>query len=231
MPGTAPVPVLTIQPVNGVVAGNPLSGSVVADQPFQLVRLFSGAGAPSATTLSAATASGPMTSNGKYLVNDLYLDTTANAMWRCTTAGSNSTSVWAQVSGGASSAATMFIIRTLLNCDYVTGDSFDGSIIGAYIAKSPRLRPSVLSEVIDGVTIAYTLYTLDNNRTASDGNNSEFQVVFPRYAIGIGTPANIPVNHMSIIFCVPIASLTLSGNACTWLEVSPARVWARRYTQ
>jgi len=35
---------------------------------------------------------------------DLYIDGAANAMWACTTAGSNSSSVWAQISGGSSGA-------------------------------------------------------------------------------------------------------------------------------
>ena len=52
---------------------------------------YNGVGAPSATTLVAS---------AYYRVGDKYVDTGANTMYRCTTAGSNSTSVWAQISGG-----------------------------------------------------------------------------------------------------------------------------------
>jgi hypothetical protein len=58
---------------------------------------YNGAGAPSATTLPA---------NTYYRNGDRYIDTTTPATpvaYRCMTAGTNSTSVWAQVSGGSSS--------------------------------------------------------------------------------------------------------------------------------
>jgi hypothetical protein len=52
---------------------------------------YRGAGAPSTTTLAA---------NVQYCQYSRYLDTSANAEWVCTTAGTNSTSAWAQLSGG-----------------------------------------------------------------------------------------------------------------------------------
>jgi hypothetical protein len=52
---------------------------------------YAGSGAPSASTLAA---------NAYYRVGHRYVDTTANALYRCTTAGTNATSVWAQLSGG-----------------------------------------------------------------------------------------------------------------------------------
>ena len=54
---------------------------------------YSGSGAPASGTLAA---------NAYYRVGHWYVDTTGNALWRCTSAGSNSSSVWAQISGGAS---------------------------------------------------------------------------------------------------------------------------------
>ena len=48
--------------------------------------IYNGSGSPTSTTLAAS---------AYYRVNHLYLDTTGNALWVCTTAGSNSSSVWA----------------------------------------------------------------------------------------------------------------------------------------
>ena len=53
---------------------------------------FNGAGAPAAGTLAA---------NAYYRVGHKYVDTNANALYRCTTAGDKTSSVWAQISGGA----------------------------------------------------------------------------------------------------------------------------------
>ena len=134
---------------------------------------------------------------------------------------------------GIGGVAQMFICAGLSNADYFTANTYDGSTRGSatvYIAKSPRLRPSVASEVIDGVTVTYSGYTLDNLRIASDGTNTETQVAFPRYtALTSGSPA---VNDMPIVFAVPAATgLTGGSSQISWVEVSPARVWARRYSQ
>jgi hypothetical protein len=133
--------------------------------------------------------------------------------------------------GGGS--AQMFVIKSISNADYVVANTWDGTTRGSsdiYIAKSPRLRPSVGSENIDGVTITYSSYTSDNTRMASDGTNSEYQVAFPRYvALASGSPSN---QDMSIIFaCASITGLSVGGLPVSWIEVSPARVWARRYIQ
>jgi hypothetical protein len=74
------------QPTAG---GAPYTTGIIAPE-------FNGAGAPAAGTLAAS---------AYYRVGHKYVDTTANALYRCTTAGSNSTSVWAQISGGAGGAA------------------------------------------------------------------------------------------------------------------------------
>lgn len=54
--------------------------------------IYSGSGSPSATSLAA---------NAYYRVNHLYVDTSGNNLWRCTGAGSASSSTWAQISGAA----------------------------------------------------------------------------------------------------------------------------------
>jgi hypothetical protein len=56
---------------------------------------YSGSGAPSSTTL---------VTNAYYRVGDKYVDTAASALYRCTTAGDKTSSVWAQISGGAGGA-------------------------------------------------------------------------------------------------------------------------------
>jgi hypothetical protein len=53
---------------------------------------YRGAGAPTSGTLAP---------NVQYRLYCTYLDTTAYALWVCKTAGSNSTSVWTQISGGS----------------------------------------------------------------------------------------------------------------------------------
>jgi len=55
---------------------------------------YTGNGSPSATTLPA---------NSYYRIQDRYWDSTGKALWYCTTAGSNSTSVWSPLSGGGGS--------------------------------------------------------------------------------------------------------------------------------
>lgn len=56
--------------------------------------LFWGAGAPSDSTL--------LPGNGAYIVGDEYTDVQGNAKYFCSTAGTNETSAWTQISGGAS---------------------------------------------------------------------------------------------------------------------------------
>jgi len=55
---------------------------------------YTGNGSPSASTLPTGS---------YYRIQQRYWDSTAKALWYCTTAGSNSTSVWSQVGGGGGS--------------------------------------------------------------------------------------------------------------------------------
>lgn len=61
---------------------------------------FYGSGPPTASTLLAGNYSASIPGTG-YLIGDEYTDTNAPAKYVCTTAGSNSSSVWQQISGGA----------------------------------------------------------------------------------------------------------------------------------
>ena len=151
----------------------------------------------------------------------------------------------------ASQNAELFAITTLSNADYVTAVpitigtstgllqiSFGSSI---NIAKHNRMRVSVGSELIDGVTITYTAYTADNQRSASDGTNSEYQVAFPRYTtagtLGLSTSSPITgalaysfLTSQCVIKALPITSPVDDTTTWpVWEEVTP-RVWSRSYT-
>ena len=142
---------------------------------------------------------------------------------------------WFSLRATTASAVQMFAIKTLSNADYYVARTWDGTTLGSsdiYVAKPVRQRTSITSEVIDGVTVNYSSYTSDNTRTANDGTNSEYQVVFPRFKVYSTTPSGL--TDYSVVFAVkPIGGtgITVSGTPVLWLEIAPARVWARRYVQ
>jgi hypothetical protein len=76
---------------------DPISPATQSDL-WQQPAYFQGSGAPAAGTLLAGNynAAKPLTG---YLVGDLYSDTNGAVLYLCTTAGSNATSVWKQISG------------------------------------------------------------------------------------------------------------------------------------
>lgn len=121
------------------------------------------------------------------------------------------------------SGSTMYKITALNGssggADYFTARTWDGTTLGAadvLVAKYWHQRRSTGSEVIDGVVVTYN-HIDDNNRIASDGTNSENDVVFPRYVVGGIIWADQPVNGTLV-----------AGK--TWMELRPPRVWAKRYT-
>jgi len=71
---------------------NPATGTVIATG--LIAPEYSGGGPPSASTLVAG---------AYYRQGAHYIDTSANALWRCTASGTNSSSTWAQISGGGGS--------------------------------------------------------------------------------------------------------------------------------
>jgi hypothetical protein len=210
---------------------------------------------PAATTGAGTGA----TFNLNFPPPDYYVDVTtptAPVLYMCMTAGSNSTSVWAAISGGASSSTALFIITSLTNADYFVGiqlasaivsGSLVVSLVGGFvnIAKHNRLRPSVVTEIMDGVTLAYSEFTSDNYRVATDsGGNTEFQVAFPRYIAAAtlgystssfplsgGTAATFLVSQC-VLKCAQITgqSIVAGPTVCQWEEAAP-RVWARQYNQ
>jgi hypothetical protein len=147
-----------------------------------------------------------------------------------------------RLAGGGTTAAPlviqMFALTTLPGGDVVKGKTWNGSALGGSevtIAKPHRLRKSIASEKIDSITITYATpggtADVDNNRTASDGTTPEAQVVYPRYTtltrLGEATPGT---NSLALIVAAKPANGTgIAG--VDWIEVLPARVWARRFTQ
>ncbi len=87
--------------VQGLLPNSQLTGPLGSQNAGLLIpSCYSGAGAPSATTLSA----------GTYLVRDLYWDTTNNVFYLCKTTGTASTAVWQALMGPAGSQNSGFLI-------------------------------------------------------------------------------------------------------------------------
>lgn len=124
---------------------------------------------------------------------------------------------WRLIAQPPGLALCRFQITTLSNADYIGCSQWNGSIFtGAVnIAKPELLRPSLSSEVIDGVTITYSSYTSDNARTASDGTNTEAELIYPRYRVN------------DIIYATPVQLNATGVGSVSWLEIKPARVWCR----
>ncbi len=146
-----------------------------------------------------------------------------------------------------------YAITTLANLDYFTAVPLTVTFVAGVlnvafgtavkVAKYNRQRPSVTSELIDGVTITYSAYTADNTRTASDGTNTEYQVCFPRYTtaatLGLsiaatltGAPALAFLRSQCVVKCGSIVTGLVDATPSQIIyEELPQRVWARRYTQ
>lgn len=99
---------------------------------------------------------------------DLYLDLTsptAPILYVCTTAGTNSTSVWAQVSGGGTGGGSTPFKIVSDGGDYWVAKSWDGTTLGSVpqnILKPFLLRcgaNKITSRVMAGVTYTYSAYT------------------------------------------------------------------------
>ena len=132
---------------------------------------------------------------------------------------------------GTASVA-MFLLKSVQG-DYLTCRTWDGVNEGStdvYIAKDPRLRNSVTSEVLDGVTVSYS-YTSTTIRVASWTIDSvadeEIQHVVPHYLPDTDPEAG------EVIFAVQTAhtGVTVGEVELIWLEMSNGKAWARSYLQ
>jgi hypothetical protein len=186
---------------------------------------------------------------------DYYIDITtltAPVLYVCTTGGITGASVWAKVSGGGGSTVQYFAITALSNADSFTAVPItitypSGTLTISFgsavsVAKLNRMRPSIASELIDGVTIGYSSYSADNLRTASDGTNTESQVAFPRYTTATtlrlstsspltGSSAYSFLDSQCVVKCVALTAPVGTGSSgLAWEEITP-RVWARQFSQ
>ncbi len=136
--------------------------------------------------------------------------------------------------GGTGAPVTMYMIVSIQN-EYATCKTWDGTRTAGVpqlgssdvlIAKHRPQRMSISQEVIDGVTINY-VYSDSNNRSANDGTQAEAQVCYPRYKAYSGGTLVYPG---SVIVAGQPSNGTDVANV-TWQELSPGRVWARRYLQ
>jgi hypothetical protein len=137
------------------------------------------------------------------------------------------------------SGGDYFLARRLSNFRRDTGIAkADVSPIDTKIAKPPTIRRSITSELIDGITINYRAAggsDDDNNRIANDGATDESQCVYPRFITlaTLGFTDTVPLTAQCVIY-----ASQLTGGAgvfdgddkpIEWLELSPARVWAKRF--
>lgn len=142
---------------------------------------YNGAGAPTSSTLAT---------NAYYRVRDRYLDTSANAEYVCTTAGSNSTSVWAQIS--SSGGGTVF------------ADFYDTTGGTAYTAGAVV---QVLTAVtLSGITILPGTYVLRQGLTTPTGPTAN---QIPQYPY----PATGTIYWMCISMGISTAAICSSGGS------------------
>jgi hypothetical protein len=130
--------------------------------------------------------------------------------------------------------------------NYFQVKKFDNNTVSGapfYVAKDMNGRIfDKANEIIDTVLISYTypagtdaagVPNKENNRTASDGSNSEAQVVYPRYCLAQSNTTNKNWD-LGIVWVIEADHTGVYDNTNTevkYLEIKPARVWARRYVQ
>ena len=221
-PGTGYVVGDTLTLAGGTVGSGGLSMQLTVDMvtpsgaivDFHLARV----GNYSAYPAAPAAASGGSGSGASFTLNppapDYYLDLTTPAapvLYVCQTAGSNATSVWAKVSGGATAAGVQqYQIQTDAG-DYWICYGWDGTTLGTLdvnIIKPYKLRAGpngINSETIRGVTYTYN-YTYDNTNgyyyrtvSGSDGSSETDYL----------TPDAIP--QIDTLFAAPCTTNILSG--------------------
>jgi len=131
--------------------------------------------------------------------------------------GGGSVSV-AFTSGGG---VAMYRLKSVQG-DYLTCRTWDGTTEGGtdvFIAKNYKLRNSITSQVIDGVTVNYT-YTTTVERDATIGANTETQIIVPRYLSD------------DLIFAIysETTGVEKDDDELTLLDINAdARAWAVKY--
>lgn len=132
------------------------------------------------------------------------------------------------VTGTSGAAAARMFKLVSVQGDYLTCHTWDGTTEGStaiFIAKDPKLRESLGSESIFGVThmYSYSAGPDGNNdlRKDNDGTRYQFELVTPPWLAAGGTK--------DIIYAIPALTGVLDGggNPIFLLNVSPFRTWAK----
>ena len=163
-------------------------------------------------------------SPGYYRVGEFYLDTNANALYRCTGAGSAGTSTWAQVGGGNVQQFKLAANNGVIDGgDFWWAQSWDGTTQGSTcvkIAKHYKIRAgtgAIGSEEIAGITRAYT-YTYDSGNNwyyrvdnGSDGSAYTAYIMPPPLAGDIIYALAFATNNPSDLSAVTLIDLNLDA--------------------
>lgn len=162
-----------------------------------------------------------------------------------------------QSSSGTAEVAA-FAIKELTHPDFFTAQKISGLTTNALtsqtfgtfaaspivkIAKPANIRRSITSDVFDGTTVTYTGGDADNNRIANIDAQTESQCLYPRYVAsadaggGLQGDGTVLMTGQSVIYAVKMDGgagvYDFSGatpERIDWMEISPARVWAKRFT-
>lgn len=135
------------------------------------------------------------------------------------------------VDSAVASATQMFHIKSIHD-DYLTCRTWDGTTEGEtdiYVAKCYNCRKSYTHQIVDGVDYTFT-YASDNQRTSSDGTNSQIEVVYPRYTTYAAPSAGYhPPGTIFAFKSLNNTGVQVSGVDVEWVE--ERRLWLRKYSQ
>lgn len=119
--------------------------------------------------------------------------------------------------GGVVSISAVAPVQMLrlksIQADYLTCRTWDGTTEGStdiLVAKSYKLRNSIVSAVIDGVTVTYA-YPDTVTRTATISGSNETQVIVPRYLVN-DLILGMTVGYTGVT-AVTVIDLNLDGRA------------------
>ena len=187
-----------------------------------------------------------------YRVGQYAVDTstpTAPVLYRCTTAGDKTSSVWAVVSGAAQRFLVKNDLGSCLKCTAWDGIN-EGAVI--YVAKKESIRIVNTGDQQSGVFYTYT-YAQGSADATSLSGDVPVSVALTAIGDGSGSP-NLMKNDVSsmhywtrtvsgtdgstevdvitppllfncIIKAIPITPEILDGNSCAWQEIT-GREWA-----
>lgn len=100
--------------------------------------------------------------------------------------------------------------------------TWDGTTEGTqiiYIAKPPKLRYTVTSEVIDGVTVTYSAYSGQTRHAAGSNGQSENQAIVPRYLVDdVIFAVSCYTGALEATAAITLLDLNIDGRA--WMATS-----------